>query len=449
MEIVSLGQDLWRKSILQSPFRIPLLYKQNPFYVYASAGSYTVSLTATNSYGSDVETKSNYITVGGTGEVPVADFIASKSSVNVGESVQFTDLSNNSPTSWSWNFGDGGTSTLQNPSHAYSTAGTYTVSLTVSNGNGSDTESKSGYITVNQVGQAPVVDFSASRYYIYEGESVEFTDETINDPTSWYWEFTDGATSENQHPVHVFNKAGKYNIKLTASNAFGGMGLIKDNYITVYEAIGGNETGSLTDSRDGQVYNTVKIGDQWWMAENLAYLPSVSPSSEESRTEPIFYVYDYQGISVTTAEGTNNYSTYGVLYNWTAAQDVCQSGWNLPSEFEWQDLEASLGMPQAIILTDEWRGTNEGGMLKEAGTLHWTNPNAGATNETGFSALPSGYVIHGEFNTLHEFVGFWSSTTGIYSTAAYYRALSYDRADIRRANYKVKDAGYTVRCLED
>jgi PKD repeat protein len=114
-----------------------------------TAGTYTVSLTATNPSGSDTETKTSYITVNETSpEPPVANFVGSPTSGNVPLTVNFTDLSTGDITSRSWTFGDTGTSTAQNPSHTYSSAGTYPVSLTVTGPGGSDVETKTNYITV-------------------------------------------------------------------------------------------------------------------------------------------------------------------------------------------------------------------------------------------------------------------------------------------------------------
>ncbi|MEA3296728.1 MAG: PKD domain-containing protein [candidate division Zixibacteria bacterium] len=126
--------------------------QQNPSYTYNSAGTYSVSLTATNAYGSDVETKVDYITVTQpTQDPPVAAFVGSPTSGDYPLTVNFTDQSSNSPTSWSWDFGDGtGTSTQQNPSYTYNSAGTYSVSLTATNAYGSDAETKVDYITVTE-----------------------------------------------------------------------------------------------------------------------------------------------------------------------------------------------------------------------------------------------------------------------------------------------------------
>jgi len=123
---------------------------QNPSHTYNSAGDYTVSLTITGSCGSDTETKTNYIEVE---ETPGADFVGEPTSGDAPLTVNFTDQSTNHPTSWSWDFGDGGSSTAQNPSHQYADPGTYTVSLTAGNGCGSDTETKTDYITVTQPSQ--------------------------------------------------------------------------------------------------------------------------------------------------------------------------------------------------------------------------------------------------------------------------------------------------------
>jgi len=124
---------------------------QHPSHVYNSTGQYTVSLTATNAYGSDGETKTNYITVTSGGVPPVANFVGNPTSGTAPLNVAFTDQSTNSPTSWSWTFGDGGASTAQHPSHTYA-AGTYTVSLTATNAYGSDGETKTNYITASSGG---------------------------------------------------------------------------------------------------------------------------------------------------------------------------------------------------------------------------------------------------------------------------------------------------------
>ncbi|MFH0945878.1 MAG: PKD domain-containing protein, partial [Planctomycetota bacterium] len=120
---------------------------QNPNHTYTSAGTYTVSLTATGPGGVDTETKVGYITV--DEQPPVADFSGTPTSGTAPLLVTFTDLTSGGPvTGWSWDFGDTGTSTLQHPTHTYTTSGTYTVSLTVTGPGGNDTITKTDYITV-------------------------------------------------------------------------------------------------------------------------------------------------------------------------------------------------------------------------------------------------------------------------------------------------------------
>ena len=120
---------------------------QNPSHTYTAAGTYTVALTVSNTAGSNTQTRTNYISVT-TGSAPVANFSGTPTSGTAPLAVTFTDASTGSPTSWSWTFGDGGTSTAQNPSHTYAAAGTYTVALTATNAFGSNTLTRTGYVTV-------------------------------------------------------------------------------------------------------------------------------------------------------------------------------------------------------------------------------------------------------------------------------------------------------------
>jgi PKD repeat protein len=120
--------------------------QQNPNHEYAAPEAYTVSLTVTGPAGSDSEIKTDYITIAG---VPLADFVGSPTSGPAPLTVNFTDLSSDNPDSWSWDFGDLGTSSAQNPAHEYTTAGDYTVTLTVGNACGTDPETKTAYIHVD------------------------------------------------------------------------------------------------------------------------------------------------------------------------------------------------------------------------------------------------------------------------------------------------------------
>jgi len=208
---------------------------------------------------------------------------------------------------------------------------------------------------------------------------------------------------------------------------------------------------AFEDSRDNQIYKYVTIGEQVWMAENLAYLPSVVGPATGSETEPYYYVYDYEGTSVNDAKATTHYFTYGVLYNWPAAMDgdvssssnpsgvqgICPSGWHLPSDAEWTTLTDYLGGIDVA-----------GDKMKEEGTSHWTSPNTGATNESGFSALPGGYRNPGgTFNYFGSY-GFWWSSTQSSAYNTWYRYLYYSYSGVNRYNNN-KSFGYSVRCIRD
>ncbi|MDD4032736.1 MAG: FISUMP domain-containing protein [Bacteroidales bacterium] len=193
------------------------------------------------------------------------------------------------------------------------------------------------------------------------------------------------------------------------------------------------EYSSFTDSRDDKVYITVTIGDQVWMAENLAYLPSVVGRARESYTDPYYYVYGYDGTSVTTAKATANYQTYGVLYNWPAAMASCPQGWHLPTDAEWTTLTTNLGGESVA-----------GGKMKEVGTNHWEVPNEGATNESGFAALPGG-CVNKSFYDIGYGGYFWSSA---YDTSGgWYRSIINNNTTVAR-NRENMSFGFSVRCVQ-
>jgi len=173
--------------------------------------------------------------VGGGGPVtPVAAFVGSPTSGQYPLNVSFTDQSSNAPTSWYWTFGDGGTSTQQNPSHTYSGAGAYTVTLTATNTAGSDDETKTNYITVTAPA-APVAAFTGTPTSGVYPLDVMFTDQSSGSPTSWSWSFGDGGTSTIQNPSHTYTAAGTYTVTLTATSPYGSDDEIKVDYITVTE----------------------------------------------------------------------------------------------------------------------------------------------------------------------------------------------------------------------
>ncbi len=198
------------------------------------------------------------------------------------------------------------------------------------------------------------------------------------------------------------------------------------------------------EDKEGRNYKTVTIADQIWMAENLALLTSVNTKKDWSLTEPRYYVYDYDGSSVSEAKSTDYYKKYGVLYNWTAANDVCPAGWHLPTEKEWVKLLNYLGGED-----------NAGGKMKSV--YGWLSPNTGATNSSGFSGLPAGYKKnYADYDSFNydekgETLNCWSSTTNPdarLSNYAWILVLRNERSSVFTCT-SYKASGFSVRCLKD
>jgi uncharacterized protein (TIGR02145 family) len=204
----------------------------------------------------------------------------------------------------------------------------------------------------------------------------------------------------------------------------------------------------FTDERDGKVYQTIRIGDQCWMAQNLDFGVMIDRSAYASNNgTPEKYCYDNNPASC---------ESYGGLYSWDemmqyvleeGTQGVCPGGWHIPSDGEWKTLEMALGMTREIVEMEGWRGFNEGGKLKVSGIEFWDGPNEGATNESGFSALPAGGMddIH-QFDGLGFFTDFWTSSWN--EPYPWYRLLNADRADIYRT-MGAREFGTSVRCVKD
>jgi uncharacterized protein (TIGR02145 family) len=208
--------------------------------------------------------------------------------------------------------------------------------------------------------------------------------------------------------------------------------------------------GSFTDPRDGHEYRTIRIGNQVWMAENLAWLPGVSSQDTGSDTLGHCYVYGYDGSDIGTAKNHPNYAHYGVLYNWLAAVNACPPGWHLPSDEEWKILEKFEGMNRldAERLNFGDRSSGSVGTKLKSGA-EWGDGDNGK-NTHGFTALPGGYRgFDGGFFDLGDYASFWSSTEGRDKIYALARYLDYNCGGVFRTNYSYKRGGLSVRCLKD
>jgi len=180
------------------------------------------------------------------------------------------------------------------------------------------------------------------------------------------------------------------------------------------------DAGTFTDPRDGKTYRTVTIGPQTWLAENLAFKPEKGG----------FWAF---------ADDPKYVAIYGYLYDWETACQVCPPGWHLPADDEWKALVAALGGEAGA-----------GGKLKEKGTGHWRAPNSGASDESGFSALPGGHRGHVSddiFNDLND-IGHWWTATESSARSAWFVLMLYSRASVHRGTYPKKVA-FSVRCVKD
>lgn len=234
---------------------------QNPVHAYTREGAFDVKLTVTHGLNEDSSTK--VITVGG---VPAADFIADSTTVTENTAIHFTDKTLNSPVAWQWNFGDGTVSDEQNPTKAYPEKGVYTVSLTATNINGKDTETKVNFITV---GVAPTADFVTKIPAHQIGgrtQYVRFIDTSIGNPVSWNWNFGDGTNYNGQFPpLHLYNRDGSYTVSLTVINPFGQDSEVKTNLINVQE---GPRVDFIADRTQVSVNQYVHFTDLSSMSPN-------------------------------------------------------------------------------------------------------------------------------------------------------------------------------------
>ncbi len=197
--------------------------------------------------------------------------------------------------------------------------------------------------------------------------------------------------------------------------------------------------GSVTDI-DGNTYRTVKIGSLWWMAENLKVTHYRNGIAIPNVTDSATWGDLLSGAYCDPANAATNVAVYGRLYNFYAVNDssiLAPAGWHVASDAEWQ------------TLVDYNSGDSvAGGKLKETGTTHWITPNAGATNECGFSGLPAGFRWPtGGFYGLGAHGNFWTAT-GASGVTAWYRYMHCTNTEVGHFSSSLQ-AGFAVRCVRD
>ncbi len=286
----------------------------------------------------------------------------------------------------------------------------------------------------------PLAAFTGTPTSIQPGGTVQFTDQSANNPTGWSWDFGDGGTSTLQNPSHIYSTAGNYTVALTATNEHGSSTETKNNYISVINGV---------PDIDGNIYGFVTIGTQIWMTHNLKTtkyndgtpIPNITDDDTwENATTP---GYCDNGNSAANAV------TYGRLYNYYAVSTgkLCPTGWHVPSESEWNTLVSYLGGASVA-----------GGKLKQTGTTLWNAPNTGATNESGFTAIPGGLRAYdGSFAGPGGHASFWTSTAfpnaddwslGKEWPHAVWRRVFNHNAQIEASHGRMI-AGFSVRCVKN
>ncbi|MFZ4377910.1 MAG: fibrobacter succinogenes major paralogous domain-containing protein [Saprospiraceae bacterium] len=242
----------------------------------------------------------------------------------------------------------------------------------------------------------------------------------------------------------------KYYVRAFAINKIGISYSSLDSFITSKVCL----TPTISDI-DGNVYNTIAIGNQCWTKENLrvtkyndgTLIPLDNSGGTSGSSTGQTWGSRTAGARTIYAHSQANLSSYGYLYNWYAAKGIatsgytsyknlCPTGWHVPSDGEWTTLTTHLG------------GENvAGGKMKSTGTTLWRSPNSGATNESGFSGLPGGFRIgDGSFGVIRIFAFFWSASEDFFD--AWIRYLASNDGDVIRS-YDLKSVGASVRCLRD
>jgi uncharacterized protein (TIGR02145 family) len=406
-----------------------------------------------------------YFTTAQQGEPPEADFFAEPTSGNAPLEVNFTDQSTNNPNSWNWSFpgGSPSTSTNQNPTVTYNSAGVYDVTLTVENDFGSDTEVKNNYITVSEQTIPTVVTSAISETTqtsaIGGGEVTDQGSSPVTERGICYSTSPNPTTTNSTVPsgsgMGIFTSnitelypGTTYYVRAYAINSVNTAYGDQVHFTTSHDNFGspcpGNPT--VTDI-DGNTYQTVQIGGQCWMRKNLKttkYRDGTSidyPGSNNSMWET-----NTTGAYAWHNNNISNKEFLGALYNWHAVNNsagLCPNGWHVPTFTEFETLVNNLG------------GTsNAGGKMKSTRTEpdpfpFWNTPNLGATNESGYTAYSAGYRhTIGAYDNLGILTYFWTSTEDTYPTVAYYFQLHQNSSSA--SNYYVnKNFGLTIRCLKN
>ncbi|NQT76919.1 MAG: PKD domain-containing protein [Bacteroidetes bacterium] len=334
--------------------------------------------------------------------------------------------------------------------HTFTQVNDYSVTMEVIDTQGL-TDATSNTVTVsNGWNEPPHANFYANNTWVSAGQTVFFYDQSANSASNWEWDFGDGGTSLQKNPSHIYSEDGNYTVILSVSNSFGTDTETKPNYITVGSggSFGEPCPGLETITYGGQVYNTVLIGDQCWLKENLNIGLMIDGSMDQEDNDTIEkYCYDNDPV---------NCEIYGGLYEWgevmqyvldSGAQGICPEGWHIPTDDEWKILDGTadsqypVGDPEWD--KDEGRGYDAGKNLKS--TFGWFDDGNG-TNLYGFRSLAGGNRNNNGFSVLTRAACFWTSTYGDPQAWSHIFDSSVDYSIRSRQNWSL---GFSIRCIKD
>jgi len=413
--------------------------------------NYHVRAYATNSEGTAYGDELTFTTIAVTSTVPGAPTIGTAIAGNAQASVAFTAPASDGGSAITGYTatpggltGTGSASPITITGLTNGTAYTFTVTATNANGTG-PASSASNSVTTSAPSTVPGAPTIGTATAGNAQATVTFTAPVNNGGsaitgytvTSSPGGFT-GAGSASPITVTGLTSGTAYTFTVTATNA---------NGTSPASSASNSVTPPVTDG-DGNVYNIVTIGTQVWMKENLkttkyndgTTIPNVTDNATWAGLGTDAYCW-YKNDAATYK------ATYGALYNWYAVNKgkLCPAGWHVPTDVEWHSLILYMD-PAAILGSVE--SSLAGGKLKETGLTHWLTPNSGATNESGFTALPGGCRLSDATFTDVGFRGYWWGSTESSTPSAYYRTMNYLDVYVLRDIFS-KQYGLSVRCVRN
>jgi uncharacterized protein (TIGR02145 family) len=434
---------------------------------FGNAGIKRIKLEVMDSGGlMDTTSRITYIALPNT--PPVASFTINPDSGDTKNIFKFdatNSFDSQDPSSvlqirWDWeNDGiwDSGYSTVKTATHQYLTNGLYDIALEVKDTKGLTDTAIVG-LAVSIPNDPPIANFAVEPVIATIFIDVTFDASASQDSEDevdmlqvrWDWEnddIWDTGFSTKKLISHKFAIKGVYTVRLEVKDS-GNLSGLTTRQVSVV-----GETGTVTDV-DNNVYRTVKIGDQWWMAENLKVTHYRNGEAILNLSNNTDWTNTTSGAYCVFGNNESYIEDYGLLYNGYAVEDsrnIAPESWHIPTDEDWKKLEIYLGMSEDELNMLGMRGTDEGGKLKEKGRIYWNPPNEGVTNEYGFSARGGGSRNKpGVYEYLRMGGYWWSSTSSeaLYAGTLYGRFINYFSPIIWRGTYTIQ-AGMSVRCIKD